>query len=204
MCAGDPTAVGASPTAYRAIVVQSNALTFSYGGSTNLRTLSNISVINSAYAKGKMEVGSSGVTVSGTFIGNSTTLSGSFNVTGNITGSSSGSIVSDRNLKNTINQFTASYESLFDALQPVTYKYNDGTSGRLHSGFIAQDVLSAITSAGLTTQDLAAYIEATDDNGNIVRSLRYEEFIALNTWQIQKLKQRVSALEATIALLQNQ
>jgi cell division protein FtsB len=51
---------------------------------------------------------------------------------------------------------------------------------------------------------LAAYIEATDDNGNIVRSLRYEEFIALNTWQIQKLKQRVSALEATIALLQNQ
>jgi hypothetical protein len=29
-------------------------------------------------------------------------------------------------------------------------------------------------------------------------TLRYEEFIALNTWQIQKLKPRVSTLEQTI------
>ena len=51
---------------------------------------------------------------------------------------------------------------------------------------------------GLDTKDLAAYVAATIDGDETVLSLRYEEFIALNTWQIQKLKARVAELERRI------
>ncbi len=122
-------------------------------------------------------------------------------MSGTFTGSTSGSIVSDRNKKNSISNFANKYEDMFDALRPITYKYNYGTSGRIHSGFVAQEVLDAMTNANITTQEFAAYVEAPDNEGNTVCGLRYEEFIALNTWQIQKLKQRVAALEAEIALL---
>lgn len=121
-------------------------------------------------------------------------------VNGNLFGNSSGSVQSDRSRKNSIEPIGNAYDVMFDALTPVTYKYNDGTSGRKHTGFIAQDVYSAIQSAGLSSTDLAAYIEWSE-NGSIVRGLRYEEFVAINTWQIQKLKQRVAALEARIQAL---
>ena len=43
---------------------------------------------------------------------------------------------SDINKKHSINSLTNQYSMLFDNLHPVTYKYNDGTSNRLHTGFI--------------------------------------------------------------------
>lgn len=118
---------------------------------------------------------------------------------GNWIGTSSLSIDSDSSLKNSVATYASAYDTLFDALKPVTYKYNNGTSGRTHTGFIAQDVLTAIETAGLATKDFAAYIESTDESGETVRSLRYEEFVSLNTWQIQKLKERVAKLESELA-----
>jgi hypothetical protein len=47
------------------------------------------------------------------------------------------SSTSDRRLKNTIQCFNDKYEILFDNLKPVSYKYNNGTSGRTHTGFVA-------------------------------------------------------------------
>jgi hypothetical protein len=44
---------------------------------------------------------------------------------------------SDLRLKNSINSLSPNYEILFDNLQPVSYKYNNGTSNRTHIGFIA-------------------------------------------------------------------
>lgn len=66
---------------------------------------------------------------------------------------------SDRNLKNTITELTDKHEQLFDNLKPVTFKYNEGSSNRTHLGLIAQDLKQSIESAGLTTQDIAAYCE---------------------------------------------
>jgi hypothetical protein len=86
----------------------------------------------------------------------------------------------------------------------MIYKYNNGTSGRFHSGFIAQDVLQSIDHAGLSTSDFAAYIETTDLYDNIVCGLRYDEFIALNTWQIQKLKEKINAMQTEIVSLKGQ
>jgi hypothetical protein len=89
---------------------------------------------------------------------------------------------------------------MFDNLKPCRYKYNYGTSDRYHTGFIAQEIVSAIESAGLTTQDFAGviHLEKPDENGS-EWMLRRDEFVALNTWQIQKLKQRVSELEKALA-----
>jgi hypothetical protein len=46
------------------------------------------------------------------------------------------------------------------------------------------------------TQELAAYCIYNQETGE--GGIRYDEFVSLNTWQIQKLKPRVSALEQTI------
>ena len=46
--------------------------------------------------------------------------------------------------------------------------------------------------------------EFIDDEGNNTERvyLHYNNFIALNTWQIQKLKSRVAELESRIAALE--
>lgn len=99
---------------------------------------------------------------------------------------------SDIRLKNSFSVFTENYDIFFDSLQPWLFKMNDGTSGRFHGGFGAQEVVSALESAGLTTQDFAAPCQ-NEETG--MWSLRYMEFIPLNTWQIQKAKARISELE---------
>ena len=117
-------------------------------------------------------------------------------------GSWSGSVStgsnSDRRLKNSIANIDEQYTTFFDHLIPVVYKYNDGTSNRFHTGFIAQDVETALTKAELTTQDFAGIILVNKGAEDEHYALRYDEFIALNTLQIQKLKTRVTELENEI------
>lgn len=108
---------------------------------------------------------------------------------------------SDYNVKNTIQPLTDVHERIFDALLPVSYVYNNNSSNRKHFGFIAQDVKSAIIQSGLTTQDFAGYCEWLNEDGSPGCGLRYDEFIALNTYEIQKLKLRIKALERVIDLL---
>lgn len=107
---------------------------------------------------------------------------------------------SDINVKNSVSPID-DYDTLFDNLKPCRYKYNYGTSDRYHTGFIAQEVVEAVESAGLTTQDFAGvvHLEAPNEYGS-EWLLRRDEFVALNTWQIQKLKERVAALEAQLGM----
>jgi len=116
--------------------------------------------------------------------------------------SSATPITSDRNKKKEINDISDAYNNIFDLLIPVTYKYNDGTSDRLHTGFIAQDVENAVLQSGIDTKNFAAVCYENDENGNKINyKIRYDEFVALNTWQIQKLKKRVAELEAKLESL---
>lgn len=113
---------------------------------------------------------------------------------------------SDRAEKESINYELDRYEALFDALKPCSYKFINGTSGRTHTGFIAQDVEDGLSAAGFDTKDFAAFIKSPeyDGDGNLIRErygLRYGEFIALNTHMIKKLQARVKELEATIESL---
>ncbi len=106
-------------------------------------------------------------------------------------------VSSDRNEKNTIDEMVnnGKYEKLFDSLIPVSFKYNQNTSNRTHLGLIAQDLKKAILDAGLTTQEVAAYCEYIDLDGNVMCGIRYEELIALCINEIQKLKTKIAILE---------
>ena len=118
---------------------------------------------------------------------------------GTWTGTVSSGSGSDANIKHDITDIDSKYDILFDNLRPVCFKYNDGTSGRVHTGFIAQEVKAAIENAGLTTQDFAAYYtyrkQIGEQNFELTCALRYGEFVALNTREIQKLKARITELE---------
>ena len=112
---------------------------------------------------------------------------------------SGATITSDRNAKHDIEILPENYEHTFDNLQPVRFKYNDGTSGRYHMGFIAQDVAEAVENAGLSLTDFAAVCAPSKSIQNALWGIRYEEIVALNTQQIQKLKARIKQLEERIA-----
>lgn len=107
---------------------------------------------------------------------------------------SGASVTSDRRLKNSIMALTDNYSVLFDNLKPCVYKYNDGTSGRKHIGFIAQDVEDAIQKAGLTSLDAALVMDFPDGSGDAIKTLRYEEIIGMLVREVQILKNKVAAL----------
>lgn len=117
---------------------------------------------------------------------------------------------SDRELKTDITEGLDEYEELFKRLQPVSYRFKDGTSGRRHTGFISQDVEKSLADSGLTSLDFAGFVKSprVDEDGNEIEgeyeyALRYGEFIALNTHMIQKLMGRVEELERRVSELEH-
>jgi hypothetical protein len=109
-------------------------------------------------------------------------------------------IDSSRNVKHNIESLSDDYSILFDNLRPVRFKYNDGQSGRYHTGYILDELKSAMDIAGLNTSDLAAYCVSDKETGD--GGIRYGEMVSLNTWQIQKLKPRVATLEEKVQALE--
>lgn len=108
---------------------------------------------------------------------------------------------SDRNLKNSIEIIPDKYDAFYDAISPVRYKFNDGESDRYHIGFIAQEVRDALDKAEIDSKEFAGYLAYEKDDGTMGYGLRYGEFIALNTQQIQKLKAEVKQLKQELAEL---
>ena len=155
---------------------------------------------------------------------------------------------SDRKYKKDITPISDKFLEFFTLLQPVSYRFKDGTSGRIHIGFIAQDVEAAMAEVGLSDMDLAGfcrdkkqrevrkkrvrqksgaagkllideignpimeeyeYIDYEDDldsDGNpiYIYSLRYEEFIPLNTAVIQRQQAKIASLEQRLEKLEQQ
>ncbi|WP_120161512.1 phage tail spike protein [Mycoplasmopsis bovirhinis] len=102
---------------------------------------------------------------------------------------------SDRNEKFDILPMAEVYGQIFDRLLPVTFKYVDNSNERTHLGLVAQDVKDAILAVGLTTKEFAGYCEWKNEDESIGCGLRYSEFVAINIYEIQKLKARVKELE---------
>ena len=109
--------------------------------------------------------------------------------------------LSDSREKNSIETLPDKYERFFDLWHPVRYKYNKGTSGRYHTGFIAQEIVASLGQAGLDTQEFAGVMLMDPGTEKESWYLRRDEFVALNTWQIQKLKPRVTQLEEELSML---
>lgn len=106
---------------------------------------------------------------------------------------------SDRNEKRNISHISNVYEQIFMDLKPVTYNFKDSTSGRIHTGFISQDIEESLQKYGLTTQKWAAVCkDKRDSNKGYIYGLRYEEIIALNTHMLQKMYKKIIELEKKI------
>ena len=105
------------------------------------------------------------------------------------------------------------WESFYDSLEPVAFRMKNGASGRYHMGFKAQQVEQALVNNGLTTSDFAGFIKSkyTPDKDDVENSIIYQEaginagddeysliyteFVAMNTYEIQKLKKEVAFLK---------
>ena len=109
--------------------------------------------------------------------------------------SSAITVTSDRNAKQDIEDLTDKYGLLFDRLTARRFRYKDGTSGRYHTGFVAQEVKESMTAVNLPSSEFAALCISDPNTDKESWGLRYEEFIAMNTWQIQKLKAEIKALK---------
>lgn len=128
---------------------------------------------------------------------------------------------SDRNLKKNIEELDDRYEKLFMDLIPVRYMFKSKESERYHTGFIAQDVEASMQKYNISDLEFAAFCKdrktesVIDENGNEVikekvlkdgedpyeYSLRYGEFVSLNTHMIQKCLKEIKALKEEISQL---
>lgn len=105
---------------------------------------------------------------------------------------------SDRNIKNSIEALPEKYVSMFDLVEPRRYKLNSGTSGRFHTGFIAQEVEAAMQECGIDSQEFAGWAAAKREDGSETYFLRYSEFIPILWAKVREQEKRLKRLEGTI------
>ena len=137
----------------------------------------------------------------------------------NIYSSTALNVSSDLNVKTDLAEIDDRYIELFDLVQPYAYKFIDGNSGRIHTGFISQYVENAMNEVGLKDTDLAffckdaLYEEVKDEDGNVIEtkpvldedgnqkyfySLRYEEYIAIMVEKMKRMEKRIDELETKL------
>jgi hypothetical protein len=110
-------------------------------------------------------------------------------------------IDSDRRLKANISHLEdEQMEIFYDNLIPSKFTLkSQQQAGGYHAGFIAQEVEEALKTAQLPVDYFAGLSRPINDKDTY--SISYEEFVSLNTWQIQKLKPRMTAAEQEIEKL---
>lgn len=102
---------------------------------------------------------------------------------------------SDENIKNSIEELPEKYLVFIDNVIPRRFKFNDGTSNRYHTGFIAQNVKEAMDTAGISDLEFAGWAKDVDADGNDTYALRYTEFLAPMLAKIRQLEARIKELE---------
>lgn len=131
---------------------------------------------------------------------------------------------SDRNSKKDIHEINDKYVDFFRRLMPVSFRFNDGIrthigfvsqdveSAMAASGLTDLDFAGFCKDAKTKRVEKSAKVKVMNEDGKetvetivyfedeiipdeYIYSLRYDEFIALNTMMIQKLSDRVTALE---------
>lgn len=102
---------------------------------------------------------------------------------------------SDRNIKNSIEALPEKYMRMLELVEPKRYKLNSGTSGRFHTGFIAQEVEAAMQECGITSQEFAGWAAAKRKDGSETYFLRYSEFIPVLWAKVREQEERLKRLE---------
>ena len=101
---------------------------------------------------------------------------------------------SDKNKKQNISYGLDEYIALFDKLKPCSFEFIDGTSGRTHIGYIAQDVEDALNELGISSTKFGGFCKSSI-NGVEIYSLRYDEFQGIYDAKIKQLEKRLEKLE---------
>ena len=116
-----------------------------------------------------------------------------------------GQNASDQRLKKNINVLNDTFDNIFDNLNPVQFEYStESLSKGIHLGYLAQDVIKSFEDVGENIENYSFVYEAAmeADSTETYYQLNKAEFIALNTWQIQKLKARIAELENRLDALE--
>lgn len=141
---------------------------------------------------------------------------------------SSGLITSsDKNKKKDFKDITQEFAGqVIDGLNPTSFRYKDGDSGRTHYGMVAQDIEKLLKELGIDSKDFAPLVkeypkkEVENEDGSISLEtdyeaepeyfLRYEGFIGLIIKYIQGLKKentelnnKISQMESKIISIEN-
>lgn len=118
-----------------------------------------------------------------------------------------GSIVtSDERKKNSISYLDERYLKFIKAVQPRLYKMNDGQSGRIHTGMIAQEIENIMNDCHISDMEFAGLIKAPvysekdefgeyNTDSDIIDkdyALRYDEFIALLILWLRDIEERMT------------
>lgn len=94
------------------------------------------------------------------------------------------------------------FEEFFNKLRGTTFVAKGDEFNRIKFGFIAQDVIEALQTVGLTAYDVDFVSHGRDENDKIsedaMYGLCYEEFIALNTHMIQKAHKKIELQQKEI------
>lgn len=117
----------------------------------------------------KAKINSSGMTVNGT------------------------SVTSDQRKKNSIVILGNKYNQLLNTLSAKTYKFNEHRTDVTNCGFIAQEVLVALSDVGLTPEEFGGFVDVYGDGTEY--ALDYTQFIPIMWEEIKTLRARVSELE---------
>lgn len=102
---------------------------------------------------------------------------------------------SDESLKMDIEDLPQKYVDMFDDVEPKRYKLVNGTSGRYHTGFVAQQLKSAMDAHNIDSEELAAWCVGEDEEGNPLCTMRYEELLSIAWAKIKQLDGRIAELE---------
>ena len=110
------------------------------------------------------------------------------------------SATSDRKYKKNIESLNESYIKFFDALEPVKFQWQNSDENRFKTGFIAQDVETALHKAGLSDHDFAALEKDLDENNpnDYIYGLDYTGFIAPMVLKIKQLEQIIEQQQEQI------
>lgn len=99
--------------------------------------------------------------------------------------SNGASVTSDARMKNHIKTLDDKYISLLRVLEPKQFMYTNHNVGTTNIGFIAQEVLEAINSVGLSARDFGAFVDVYGDGREY--ALDYNQFIPILWTVVQKL-----------------
>ncbi|WP_444118079.1 tail fiber domain-containing protein, partial [Alistipes putredinis] len=98
---------------------------------------------------------------------------------------------SDRNSKNSIEALPEKYVRMLELVEPKRYKLNNGTSGRYHTGFIAQEVEIAMRACGIESKEFAGWAAAKREDRSETYFLRESEFIPILWAKVREQEERL-------------